>query len=199
MNKLIENHFKRADPILFAAAKSLGEMPSHSVRSARLYFADLAETIISQQLSGRAASTIFGRFKRLCGRITPENVLKLRDEDMRNCGLSNAKVQYTKDLAKHIKDKKINLAKISLLPNEEIINKLVQVKGIGRWTAEMFLMFTLGREDVFSHGDLGLRNAIKKLYQLDNPTTKEIENIVQKWSPYRTWASRILWKSLDTK
>lgn len=107
------------------------------------------------------------------------------------------KINYIKDLSQKIVDKKINLTKLQSRENEQVIEELTEVKGIGVWTAEMFLMFSLGRSDIFSHGDLGLRNAIKKIYELDNPSREEIMGITLKWSPYRTYACRILWRSLS--
>ena len=102
------------------------------------------------------------------------------------------------NLATRVQKKSIHLAKLPDMSNEDIIDELTKVKGIGPWTAEMFLMFSLGREDVFSYGDLGLRNAIKRLYKFRrDPTRKQMEKIVNTWAPYRTWAARILWRSLE--
>ncbi len=122
------------------------------------------------------------------------------DAKLRSVGLSTAKVKYIKDLAVKVQKKEVLLYKLEKMSDEEVIEHLVQVKGIGRWTGEMFLMFALQRPDVFSHGDLGLRNAIQKLYKFKKaPTQKQIEKIVSKWSPHRTLASRYLWKSLDNE
>ena len=108
------------------------------------------------------------------------------------------KVKYIKDLAQKTLDKTLDLSKLTNMTDGDVLTELTKVKGIGPWTAEMFLMFTLGREDVFSHGDLGLKNAIKKLYGFKkDPSKKQVEKIVNKWSPYRTFACRILWKSLE--
>ena len=126
--------------------------------------------------------------------------MKIPDQKIRDAGLSWAKVKYLKDLADKVKNKVIHLEKLDTLSNEEVITELTKVKGIGPWTAEMFLMFTLGREDVFSHGDLGLKNAIKKLYGFKkDPTRKQVEKIIARWTPYKTYACRILWKSLEIK
>ncbi|OGY11260.1 MAG: hypothetical protein A3H88_00975 [Candidatus Blackburnbacteria bacterium RIFCSPLOWO2_02_FULL_44_9] len=200
MNRKVLKHFKKTDPVLYTAAvkAALGE---RTPRSSKFYFEDLVESIVSQQLSGKAASTIYERFKKLLpkGKITAESILKVKGEDIRTCGVSNAKVSYIKDLAQKIKSKEVHLEKLAQMKDGEIIEELTKVKGIGRWTAEMFLMFTLNRPDVFSHGDLGLNSAIKRLYKLENPTKEEIAAITIKWSPYRTFASRVLWKSLDAK
>lgn len=202
MDQKILKHFKKVDPILYEALLSILKKVGKIKNPKRLpenYFEDLCTEIINQQLSAKAGDTIFKRFRSLSkeGVITPKAILKIKDEKIRECGLSSAKVKYIKDLAKKIVDREVELEKIGDLPDEHVIAELVKVKGIGKWTAEMFLMFSLGREDVFSHGDLGLKNAIKKIYNLENPTLEQVEEIVIKWSPYRTYACRILWRSLD--
>ncbi|OGK25162.1 hypothetical protein A3A46_00600 [Candidatus Roizmanbacteria bacterium RIFCSPLOWO2_01_FULL_37_13] len=199
MDEKIRKHFRKVDPIIFSVVNKvgvLGPMISND------YFSDLCEIIINQQLSDKAAATIFTRFKKIFpkGEITPQSLLKLSDEKIRSCGTSNAKVSFLKDLAKKILAEELQLDELDKLTDELVITELTKVKGIGPWSAEMFLMFTLGRADIFSHGDLGLRNAIKKLYKFKKePTKKQIEKIVEKWIPYRTYASRILWKSLELK
>jgi len=164
------------------------------------FFTELCDTIISQQLSGKAASTIFERFKALfpAKKITVDKLLKLSDEKIRSCGTSWAKVRSLKDLAQKVKDGKVDLKKIDVMSDEDVIDHLVQIKGIGPWSAEMFLMFSLGREDIFSFGDLGLKKGLMKVYNMKKePTIKQIEKIVSKWRPYRTYASKVLWKSLE--
>lgn len=198
MKKVIQ-HFRKADPILASVLDKVGVIgPTVS----NDYFSDLCEAIINQQLSDKAAATIFGRFKKLFPgeKVNPEYLIKLSDEKIRSCGTSKTKVGFLKDLAKSLIERKIIFAKIHKLSDELVIKELTKIKGIGPWTAEMFLMFTLGREDVFSHGDLGLRKAIKKLYKFKNePTKKQVERIVEKWRPYRTYACRLLWRSLELK
>jgi DNA-3-methyladenine glycosylase II len=161
------------------------------------------EAIINQQLSGKAADTIFKRFVALFpGKKfpTPKDVLAMPTAKMRKCGLSKMKVSFLKDLSKKILDGTVNFRKMPAWTDEEVIEHLTEVKGIGRWTAEMFLMFSLGREDVFSYGDLGLRNAMQKLYKLKaHPTPKQAEKIVAAWKPYRSLASRYLWANVDNK
>jgi len=198
--KKINDHFKKADPILFAALQKIGEIESLTLRNTSDYFVALCEEIVSQQLSGKVADVIFGRFKKLFPKeaIMAKGVLKLTHEQLRGVGMSNAKAKYIKDLAEKVENKEVHLKKLVAMENEEVIAELTKIKGIGRWTAEMFLMFTLGREDIFSHGDLGLKNAIKILYKLENPTKEAVEMITIKWSPYRTYACRVLWRSLDT-
>ena len=164
-------------------------------------FKTLVEAIVSQQLSVKASDTIFKRFVSLYPKRkfpTPEEILKTSDAKLRSVGLSGGKVKYIKDLAKKVHQKEVLLHRLHMMADEEVIEHLIKVKGIGRWTGEMFLMSSLGRPDVFSHGDLGLRNAIQKLYGFKKPpTTKQIDKIIAKWSPHKSLASRYLWKSLD--
>ena len=195
-NKVI-SHFRKVDPLL---ASIIPQISSFDFGVSVDPFSDLVESIISQQLSEKAGSTIFGRFKRLFknNKITPVAILKLPDSAIRAVGPSWSKVSYIKNIARAAKDGVVNFQTIQSLDNEVVIQKLTKIKGVGPWTAEMFLMFALGRQDVFSFGDLGLRNAIKRLYKLKKePTRKKLEQITQKWSPYRTYAARILWKSLE--
>ncbi len=196
MDKALK-HFKKFDPVLYAVAINIKLSP---VIKSNDYFVDLIESIISQQLSIKASDTIFGRFKKLFPSelITPEKLLKIPDQKIRETGISFSKIKYIKGIADAIIKKQINLDNIDKLSNDEVTIELVKLKGIGTWTAEMFLMFTLNRPDVFSTGDLGLQNAIIKLYKLNRkPNKNELLEISNKWSPYRTIASRILWKSLE--
>lgn len=165
-------------------------------RHHKSYFIDLAEAIVSQQLSIKAADTIFGRVEKKVKKLTPENILKTSDEELRECGLSWAKVSYIKDLAQKVLDKKLKVTKLGKMSNEEVERELIAVKGIGKWTAEMFLMFTLGRPDIFPVEDLGIRNGMKKLIDLKMTEAQMVE-YAQKWSPYRTIASWYIWRSLD--
>lgn len=161
------------------------------------YFIDLLEAITNQQLSGKAASTIFGRVKGLFnGKINPEAILKLSDAELRGAGLSYAKVNYIKDLSSKIKIGELRINKLDKLPDEEIIKELIAVKGIGRWTAEMFLMFSLGRPDIFPVDDLGIRKGFEKV------TGKKFDKVMscnfaeRHWKPYRTIVCWYLWRSL---
>jgi DNA-3-methyladenine glycosylase II len=194
-------HLRRVDPIL---GKVIARIPTPQTKKRRgNYFKSLVEAIISQQLSNKAADTIIIRFRKLfhqSGFPTPQQVLRMPTEKIRSAGLSYGKISYIKDLAKAMETRQLNIRQLHRLSDEEVIAHLTQIKGIGRWTAEMFLMFSLDRPDVFSHGDLGLRNAIHKLYGFKKPpTVKQIEKIVLKWQPHRTLASRYLWRSLDNK
>lgn len=205
MSSKIIQHFKIVDPILFKAYQDI----KHAKKDEELFilkqstdlFEELIEIIINQQLSNKAAATITARIKLLFPnqKILPEQLLKLNDETIRKAGTSNSKVSFMKDLAKKVLEKQVNLRKLNTYSSEEIYKNLRSVKGLGPWSIEMFLMFSLARKDIFSLGDLGLKNAIKKLYKLDNPTNAEIEEITSKWSPYRTYACKILWRSLDLK
>ncbi len=196
-------YLQLADPILAAVIEKYA-LKEDRKKSAN-HFRTLVESIVSQQLSVKASDTIFKRFLELFAKQSgiksfpkPESVLKMSDIKLRKVGLSAQKIKYIKNLSEKISKKDVQLNRLRKMSDEEVIEHLVQVKGIGRWTAEMFLMFSLQRPDVFSHGDLGLRNAIIKLYGFKNPPTfEQIEEIVSVWSPYRTVASRYLWKSLE--
>lgn len=165
-------------------------------------FLDIVESIINQQLSSKAGTTIFNRFKALFPRvkkITPKHVLKISDDKIRSCGISRAKVSFIKGLSRAIQEKELIIDRLYALSDEDVITELVKIKGIGKWTAEMILMFSLQRQDIFSIGDLGLCTAVAKLYGVDRSDKKKIEDIAIQWSPYRTIASRYLWRSLDTE
>lgn len=198
MHKKISSHIKIADPILYGVLKRIDSIKP--LTKSNNYFADLCETIINQQLSGKVGTVIFNRFKKLFpkGEITAAELLKLSDEKIRKIGTSTNKVKFMKELAKKDNAREINLDKLEQLEDEDVVKELIKIKGIGPWTAEMFLMFSLGREDIFSYGDLGLRRAIQKLYNMQKePTKKEAQDLSLKWSPYRTYACRILWRSLE--
>ena len=161
------------------------------------YFQALVGEIIGQQLSGKAASTIYQRVKVKIGpRITANKILALSHQDLRDCGTSWAKARSLHDLAFCIKTRKLHVGKLAELPDKQIISELVAVKGIGLWTAEMFMMFTLGRQDVFSLGDLGLRKGLAKLVG-KSFSPKEAETFALRWKPYRTLASWYVWKVVD--
>lgn len=164
------------------------------------FFADLCEAIINQQLSDKAAATIFKKFKKLFPKetITAGKLAEIPDKNIRDVGTSWKKIEFMKNLAAKVIGKELLLDKLIDLNDESVIQELTKLHGIGRWTAEMFLMFSLGREDVFSAGDLGLRRAIQKLYKFKKePTIKQIEKLSKKWSPYRTYAALILWRFSD--
>ncbi len=192
-------HFQTVDPILYTAGMEITPVPAFGKRSN--LFKELIDSIISQQLSIKVADVISARVYALvpAGELTPEEILGLSTEELRAVGVSYAKIRYMKDLAEKVSSGELDLDQLDTLSDDLIIEKLTVVKGIGQWTAEMFLMFALAREDVFSVGDFGLRRAVQKLYLLPTPPTKdELLEMSAKWAPYRTWAARILWNSLDT-
>lgn len=162
-------------------------------------FETLVKSIVYQQLSGRVASVIFARLAKAAGgKLTPESVLKLRPSRMRTLGLSGQKTSYIRDLARHSRDGAVDFKELVELPDEDVIDRLTQVKGIGVWTVHMFLIFALRRMDVLPTGDLGIRNAIRKAYGLDElPTPAEVERLAERWRPYCTVASWYLWRSLE--
>ena len=199
VKKDILAHFQAVDPILYSLVEKV-TLPPISKRKPEQYFHHLCHEIIGQQLSGKVADVICARFDRLFpkGRATPQTVLKTSGETLRKTGMAWSKTRSIRDLAQKVAAKLVSLAKLDKLSNAEVIAELTKVKGIGPWTAEMFLMFTLGREDVFSFGDLGLKKAIMKLYNLKHePSQKKLAQLSNKWSPYRTHAALVLWKSLD--
>jgi len=164
-------------------------------------FSSLAEAIVYQQLNGKAAVTIFKRFIELAGSpLTPEGILQLSDEQLRSVGLSRQKSLYLKDLAAKTASGELNFAQLAELSDEEVIKHLTQVKGIGVWTAHMFLMFSLRRPDVFPTGDYGVQMAIRKHYKKRKlPKPKDMEKIARVWAPYRSVACWYMWRSLDIK
>lgn len=163
-------------------------------------FHALARAIVYQQLSGKAASTIFGRFELACGvrKLNPKAVLAVSEEQMRAAGLSGQKARYIRDLAEKTASGEVRFGRHKKMTDDEIIAELTQVKGIGVWTVQMFLMFALKRPDVFPVLDLGVRNGMKNLYNLD-PQAKHpaYEAIAENWRPYRSIASWYMWRSLE--
>ncbi len=163
------------------------------------YFQALTGDIIGQQLSGRVANVIEGRLKaKIKGRLTPKKVLALKDQELRDCGMAWAKVRSIKDLATRVEKRQLHVRKLNKLSDEEVMKELVAVKGIGPWTAEMFLMFSLGRQDVFPVDDLGIRNGMKKLLEKELKGDK-LAKFSMRWKPWRTVASWYLWRSLENR
>lgn len=164
------------------------------------YFESLLESIVNQQLSGKAASTIFKRVRELCkGKIKPDVILNLSDLELRNAGLSNQKVKYVKDLSTRIFNNELHILDLDKLKDEEVIAELVKVKGIGRWTAEMFLMFSLSRPDIFPVDDLGIKKGFEKVTGKKWDKIKSAKFAEKNWKPYRTVASWYLWRSLENR
>jgi len=190
---------KRSDPVLAPIIKQAGlaKIAPHDN-----YYWELVDSIISQQLSVKAAATIEKRFIDLFGGKIPqpEQILDKSIEELRTAGLSQAKATYIQDLAGHVIDGKVVFNKLDRQSNEEIIKELTDVKGIGEWTAHMFLIFAMGRTDILPTGDLGIKNGIKMLYNLqEQPAPEDIRLIAEhnNWHPYESIASWYVWHSLD--
>lgn len=189
-------HLAVADARLAAIIKSVGAC---EIKMRKDPFRSLVEAIIYQQLAGSAADAIYGRFVKIFGRFPrPAQLLGTKDAELRAAGLSGRKTEYLKDLAARVSDGRLKLAHLPKLPDEQVVEQLVQVKGIGRWTAEMFLIFCLGRQDVLPVGDLGLRKAMQKTYSLDElPSPESMRDIALPWKPYCSVATWYMWKSLE--
>ena len=192
-------HLRRVDPILGAIIARVGAPPPPPRRTGTHYDA-LVRAIVYQQLSGKAAGTIHRRFCAVYPKQRPraELVLRTTDEELRGAGLSRQKIGYLRDLSTRVAERSLPLAHLGRLPDDAIIEHLVQVKGIGRWTAQMFLMFRLERADVLPELDLGIQNAMQRAYGLDErPSPKEVLRLGERWSPYATTASWYMWRSLE--
>lgn len=191
-------HLKKCDPILREIIEQVGPF---RMEYGPAEFASLAEAILYQQLNGKAAATIHKRFTALVGDPpTPEGILKLTDEQLRSVGLSKQKSAYLKDLATKTASGELDFSRLHELPDEEVIKHLTQVKGIGVWTAHMFLMFSLRRPNVLPTGDYGVQMAMKKHYRKRKlPKPKDMEKIAKAWEPYRSVGCWYMWRSLDIK
>ena len=189
-------NFLKRDPHISIIIKQVG---NYKIKQRNHHFASLVEAIISQQLAGAAADAILRRFKKLYPSFPkPADILHTNDTKLRSVGLSKMKIEYLKDLAQKIESDEIKIKTLSRMTDEEVIAHLTKVKGIGRWTAEMFLIFSLGRPDVFPVGDLGLRKGVQKAFSLlELPKPKDLEEIGARWKPYRSVATWYLWKSLQ--
>lgn len=186
-----------SDAQMAGLVKLIGEF-SINLRSD--YFTALCRAIVGQQLSMKAAETIWHRTVELCGHMAPEVVLKLTDDELRGAGLSRAKVVYIKDLSSRVLSGELNLDGIEGMFDDEVIAALTDVKGIGRWTAEMFLIFTLGRPDVWPVDDLGVRRAVQWVYGLaELPNKAEMTAYGLRWQPHRTAAALYLWEAINRK
>jgi len=192
------NHLKKSDPIISEIIKRVGP---YRIEYGDPVFHSLAEAIVYQQLNGKAAVSIFNRFAAMAGEpLTPEGILKLTDQQMRSAGLSKQKTSYLRDLAERTDRGELKFEGLNDLSDEQVIEQLTQVKGIGVWTAHMFLMFSLRRANVLPTGDFGIRMAMKKHYKKRKPPTpQQMEKIAKCWAPYRSVACWYLWRSLDLK
>lgn len=189
-------HLRSCDPVLSSIIDRVGEF---KMQYREPVFASLVRSIVFQQLHGKAATTIFNRLlEKAGGELTPESILNLRTSQMRAVGLSNQKLTYIRDLAKKTKSGKLNFELLPQLSDEEVVTHLTQIKGIGVWTAHMFLIFALRRENVLPTGDLGVRAAMRKAYGmkvLPKPVT--MQRLAKSWNPYCSIASWYMWRSLD--
>lgn len=189
-------HLQANDPVLGAIIERVGEVPW---RTGDPSFHALARSIVFQQLSGKAAATIFSRLAAAASDpLTPESVLAVPPERMRELGLSRQKAAYVRDLAERTVAGEVDFSHFPGLPDEEVLRQLTAVKGIGPWTVQMFLIFNLRRADVLPTGDLGIRNAIRRAYRMRAlPPPKRIEKLAAKWRPYCSVACLYLWRSID--
>jgi DNA-3-methyladenine glycosylase II len=191
-------YLSKVDPQLRILIRTIGK---YSIKIRASAFQSLVESIIYQQLTGSAANVIYGRFIKYYNNVmpTPMEIISTSDIELKSkVGLSSKKVQYLKDLSTRVVEQKLDLDLLSAMSDEEVINQLIQVKGIGRWTAEMFLIFCLGRPDVLPVTDLGIRKAMQKIYSIPElPKPTEMLAIAQPWRPHRTVATWYLWKSLS--
>ena len=189
-------HLKKSDPVMRAIIERVGP---YKMQFGEPKFHSLAEAIVYQQLNGKAAVTIFKRFAALAGDpLTPAGILKLKPEQMRSAGLSKQKTSYLFDMAERANRRELDFARLPKMSDDEVIEHLTQVKGVGVWTAHMFLIFTLKRQNILPTGDFGIRMAMKKHYhkrKLPNPV--QMEKIARPWEPYRSIACWYLWRSLD--
>ena len=196
----IYRHFEERDPLLFSVISAMPlELLKREAKDDR-YFSKLCREIISQQLGSKAASAIVGRFYALFpdGRATPPHVLKHPEGELRAIGMSWAKARYVRDLADKVAVGAIHLPALPAMDDEQAIAELTKIKGIGRWTAEMFLMFTLGREDIFSFGDLGLQKGLAMIYgKRKTATPQAVARITGIWAPYRSYGSLAVWHVAD--
>jgi DNA-3-methyladenine glycosylase II len=192
-------HLKRRDPTMKRLIERAGRCRFDEAQHSAS-FAALVRSIVHQQLSGKAAGTIYGRFTAAIGRRqpNPQAILTTPPEKLRDAGLSRQKAAYIRDLAARVDGGELSLRRLRHLPDEDVIEQLTRVKGIGRWTAQMFLMFHLGRLDVLPVGDLGIRAGFRDAYDLGElPDAATMEEIAASWSPYRSIGSWYLWRAQD--
>jgi DNA-3-methyladenine glycosylase II len=197
MRKAVD-HLKKSDPVMRRIIDRVGPC---RMEFGEPVFHSLAEAIVYQQLNGKAALTIFKRFATVAGEpVTPEGIAKLTDQQLRSVGLSKQKSSYLRDMAERAIRGDLNFTRLPDMTDEEVIEHLTQVKGVGVWTAHMFLIFTLKRANVLPTGDYGVQMAIKKHYNKRKPPKPvQMEKIAKAWEPYRSIACWYLWRSLDIK
>lgn len=189
------NHLRATDPVMRQLIDQVG---GFGLKLERRRFYMLARSIVWQQISTAAARSIWRRLELLAGRISPETIVPLTPDQLRTAGISAQKAAYLLDLARKVLDGEVRLEGLPKLDDDEIVQELVKVKGIGVWTAQMFLIFSLGRLDIFPHADLGIRTALRNLYGLNElPDKERSHEIAKTWRPYATVASWYCWRSLD--
>jgi DNA-3-methyladenine glycosylase II len=189
-------HLRKADPVLARVIRAVGP---YAIVKREPTIETLCRSIVSQQVSGKAAASVFAKFKKAVGRsFSAKNILKLSPEEMRACGLSQQKAAYIRDLAERTLRKEIDFRRLPAMSDEEVVEHLTRIKGVGVWTAQMFLLFALERPNVLPTADLGVRNAIQRAYALETPPkAAEMLTIAQSWHPYCSIATWYLWRSLD--
>ncbi|MFI5260335.1 MAG: DNA-3-methyladenine glycosylase family protein [Candidatus Paceibacteria bacterium] len=195
-------HFKRIDPHFHAAT-----LPQHAAlpddlphkRTQKELFESLVSIVVSQQLGTKAADSIFARVKEISGGpLTSLSIMKIKPEKLREAGLSAAKAKTIRSIAEAVENGSLDLLALKKIPEAEAAEKLMSIWGLGPWSVEMFLMFAIGREDVFSAGDLGLIRSIEAIYGLPKGASREkLLSISDAWAPYRTFASLLLWRTRD--
>ncbi|KFZ26472.1 MAG: DNA-3-methyladenine glycosylase [Candidatus Izimaplasma bacterium HR2] len=186
-----KNYLSSKDELFKKLINVVGDIENHYIPD---YFTALVNSIIYQAISFKAATTIWNRFNDLVGSVRYERILSISDEELRVCGLSKSKTSYIKNIANAFKNNEIRLD-FDSMSNEEVIKELIKIKGIGNWTAQMFLTFSLFRKDIISYSDLAIRRGIEWLYEMDHELTiKEFNEFEKKFSPYNTIASLYLWE-----
>src|SRR5579872_4925084 len=193
------SHLKKSDPAMARVIDLVGPC-RFEVRAEGTHFDHIVRAIVYQQLSGKAAGTIYSRVRALYGdrSPTPAELLATEDATLRGAGLSWAKIKYVKDLSAHALDGRLPVDRLHELDDAQVMEALVQVKGIGRWSAHMFLMFRLGRPNIVPELDLGIRKAVQRAYRLRKmPTPARVQEIGRRWEPYGTIAAWYLWRSLE--
>ena len=192
------HHLKSADPVMADLIQRAGPFRMNYDRPT---FEALAQAIVYQQLNGKAAATIWGRLVDAAGgEVTPDSILKLTPQRLRKCGLSRQKLSYIRDLAKKTRSGEVQFTSLPTRSDEEVIVHLTRVKGIGVWSAQMFLMFALKRRDVLPTTDYGILSAVRKAYGIKKlPKARTVTRLAEKWRPYRSVACWYLWRSLDVR
>jgi 3-methyladenine DNA glycosylase/8-oxoguanine DNA glycosylase len=201
MSRAAITHLQRIDPILAGVIEQVGPYRL-KLRTEGTHFAFVARAIVYQQLSGKAAATIHTRFQSLftSGHPEPRSLLAVSDDALRGAGLSRQKIGYLRDLAARCDRGEIPIESVQKLSDDEVIAALTAIKGVGKWTAQMFLIFRLGRPDVLPDGDLGIQKAIMRAYRMRKmPSPERVRKVGARWAPYRSVASWYLWRSLDTE